>query len=93
MFGQVLQGALGRLVGDPGDGLAGGHGVDAEAVAIVFQFALISTDRVARGIPMPLWVRPVIGGLAVGTIGVFLPEILGVGYAATDDVSTGVEQA
>ncbi len=53
------------------------------ATAIAFQFALITTDRVARGIPLPLWARPVVGDLMVGTIGVFLPDILGVGYAAT----------
>jgi CIC family chloride channel protein len=59
-------------------------GIVCAAVAISFQFALITTDRIARGITMPVWARPVIGGLMVGAIGVFLPEILGVGYAATD---------
>jgi len=59
-------------------------GVVCAAVAISFQFALITTDRIARGITLPLWARPVVGGLMVGAIGVFLPDILGVGYAATD---------
>lgn len=59
-------------------------GLTCAAVAIIFQFCLIGTDWVARNIQMPLWLRPVIGGFAVGGIGVFFPEILGVGYEATD---------
>ena len=34
---------------------------------------------------MPIWARPIVGGLMVGAIGIFLPEVLGVGYGATDD--------
>lgn len=59
-------------------------GLTCAAVAIIFQFALIGTDWTARNITMPLWLRPVIGGLAVGTLGIFFPGILGVGYEATD---------
>lgn len=59
-------------------------GVVCALVAIIFQFSLVATDFVARSITMPLWLRPAIGGLMVGAIGVFFPEILGVGYEATD---------
>ena len=59
-------------------------GVTCGIIAIIFQFSLIATDYVARSIIMPLWLRPAIGGLMIGCIGVFLPEILGVGYEATD---------
>src|SRR5690606_3493925 len=59
-------------------------GLTCAAVAILYQFALIGSDWVARNITMPLWLRPVVGGLAVGAIGIFLPEVLGVGYQATD---------
>ncbi len=54
------------------------------AVAISFQYTLITVDRIARDITMPLFVRPMLGGAAVGCMGVFLPDIMGVGYAATD---------
>ncbi len=53
-------------------------------VGVLFQFALISTDYVARNIEIPLWSRPAIGGLMIGAIAVFYPEVLGVGYEATD---------
>lgn len=59
-------------------------GVIAALVAIAFQFALFSADHVARGIAIPLRYRPVIGGVAIGIMGVFFPHILGVGYETTD---------
>lgn len=59
-------------------------GLTCAAVAIIFQFALMGTDRVARGITMPLWLRPVVGGLMVGAIGLAFPQVLGVGYEATN---------
>ncbi len=59
-------------------------GLTCAAVAILFQFALIGTDWTARNISMPLWLRPAIGGLAVGAIAIFFPQVLGVGYEATD---------
>lgn len=59
-------------------------GLTCALVAIIFQFALIGTDYVARNIAMPLWFRPVAGGFAVGTIALAFPEVLGVGYEATD---------
>ncbi|WP_240535044.1 chloride channel protein [Notoacmeibacter marinus] len=59
-------------------------GIVCAIVAISFQFSLFAADYMARGVPMPLWMRPVIGGLIVGAIGVFYPEVLGVGYGTTD---------
>jgi len=59
-------------------------GITCAAVAIIFQFALIGTDWVARNVQMPLWARPVVGGALVGCIAVVFPEVLGVGYEATD---------
>jgi len=59
-------------------------GVVSALVAIAFQFSLFSADFLARKITMPLWLRPVLGGLVIGAMGVFLPHILGVGYEATD---------
>jgi chloride channel protein, CIC family len=59
-------------------------GLTCGLVAILFQFSLIGTDWIARRTPMPLVLRPVVGGLAIGAIGLAFPEILGVGYEATD---------
>ena len=59
-------------------------GVVCALVSVLFQFALVGTDYVARNIDMPLFFRPMIGGLMIGMIGIFFPHILGVGYEATD---------
>lgn len=64
-------------------------GVCAAGVAILFQFTLVMFDQSSRAIVMPTWLRPVIGGVVIGIIGVFLPEILGVGYDATDTALRG----
>lgn len=59
-------------------------GIVCAAVAVLFQFALIGADYVARNISIPLWLRPAIGGFAIGTIALIYPQVLGVGYEATD---------
>ncbi|WP_202913400.1 chloride channel protein [Acuticoccus sediminis] len=59
-------------------------GLTAAVVAISFQFALIVFDQTARSIMMPAWSRPVVGGAVMGLFGLTLPQVLGVGYEATD---------
>lgn len=59
-------------------------GLTCAAVAVIFQFALMSTDRFARSVDLPVWSQPMIGGLLVGAIAIWLPQVLGVGYDATD---------
>jgi len=59
-------------------------GLICALVSVIFQFAMVGTDYVARRIDIPLFYRPVIGGVMIGTIGIFFPEVLGVGYEATD---------
>jgi CIC family chloride channel protein len=59
-------------------------GIIAAAVAVVFQLAVLSTDWVARNINMPLVARPVVGGLLIGLIAIWFPQVLGVGYDTTD---------
>jgi CIC family chloride channel protein len=59
-------------------------GVVAAAVAVIFQLALIASDLMARNIEMPLVLRPVAGGLLIGAIAIWFPQVLGVGYDTTD---------
>ena len=59
-------------------------GLTCGLVAIAFQFALVGSDYMLRKVTMPLWLMPVAGGAVVGAIAVFFPEIIGVGYDATD---------
>ncbi|MEM8627610.1 MAG: chloride channel protein, partial [Pseudomonadota bacterium] len=64
-------------------------GLTCAVVAIAFQSSLIVTDRVAAQSKLPIWLRPALGGLFIGCVGVFYPHILGVGYEATDQALKG----
>lgn len=68
-------------------------GVICGAVAWAFLQSAAKGRRMARnlisrrGIPAPL--LPVIAGVGMGTIGIFLPEVLGFGYEATSQALNG----
>lgn len=59
-------------------------GVVCAFVAIAFQASLVGTDWVARNVKIRLLFRPIIGGFMIGFIALFYPEVLGVGYEATN---------
>ncbi|WP_350059521.1 chloride channel protein [Nisaea sp.] len=59
-------------------------GVTAAGAAIIFMRLLLTTQDLVNRTGLPRWVRPVIGGLFVGAIGIAFPEVLGVGYEAMD---------
>ncbi|MDA1090874.1 MAG: chloride channel protein [Proteobacteria bacterium] len=62
-----------------------GLGVTAGIVAIAFMHAIFSVQRLAAKTPVPAWVKPAIGGLMVGLLGLAFPEVLGVGYGLTEN--------
>ncbi|MGE4218139.1 MAG: chloride channel protein [Alphaproteobacteria bacterium] len=59
-------------------------GIASAAAAIVFIRSVAVVERVSRSLPGPVWLRPMAGGLGIGLIGLAFPEVLGVGYEATD---------
>jgi len=59
-------------------------GVVCAIVAIVFlRLTAVSTAAFAET-RLPVWLRPAVGGLLVGLIALLYPQVLGVGYEATD---------
>lgn len=64
-------------------------GLTCALVAILFQTALIGGDWLSRRANLPIWIRPVLGGLLVGLIALGFPQVLGVGYEATDRALAG----
>ncbi len=64
-------------------------GVTCAIVAILFQTSLIGTDWVSRHLRMPVIMRPILGGFLVGLIALIFPQVLGVGYEATDAAISG----
>jgi chloride channel protein, CIC family len=61
-----------------------GLGILAGIVAVLFMRAVALAESTARRAPVPPWMRPAIGGLIVGTVAIFVPHVLGVGYGATE---------
>ena len=63
-------------------------GLVSAIVAVVFMQAIAAVRRLMDRTGLPIWVQPATGGLAVGLIALLYPDILGVGYAATDAALT-----
>lgn len=66
-----------------------GLGIASGVLAIVFMQATMRTEDLMRRVPGPQWIRPAIGGFLVGLIALVLPQVLGVGYAATNGALGG----
>ena len=59
-------------------------GVASAGAAILFTRSTLLVRTLWNRVPAPVFIRPAIAGLAIGAIALALPEILGVGYEATD---------
>jgi CIC family chloride channel protein len=65
-------------------------GVLGGLVSVAFVKLLLALRRTFRRMPRRTeWLQPAIGGLAVGLLGYFVPEVLGVGYDQVDRVLAG----
>lgn len=53
-------------------------------VAMTFMWTVTRAEDFFEKLPMPRWSHAALGGLAIGALGIFFPQILGVGYEATD---------
>lgn len=64
-------------------------GIAAAGLAILFDRGLLGgsqwVEKRARGWNLPLWSLPVPGGMLIGLIAIWAPEVLGVGYEATSN--------
>lgn len=59
-------------------------GLVSAVAAILFMRSITFTEDVVRKLPIPSWSTPAFGGLLLGLIALAFPEVLGVGYEATD---------
>jgi len=59
-------------------------GVCAAIVAYIFMLSIFAVQDVLAKTRLPAWFKPVLGGLGVGVIALAFPQVLGVGYEATD---------
>lgn len=61
----------------------------ATAASLVLGQLLKSMHHVASRTSLPDWVRPAVGGAAVGIIGIYLPQVLGEGYVSIQHMIEG----
>ncbi len=59
-------------------------GVIAAFVAVLFMRATGAAAAAGRRAPGPPWLRPAIGGALVGGLAVLVPQVIGLGYGATE---------
>ena len=65
-------------------GVVGGLG------SVAFVKLLLRLRRAFYSLPRStVWIQPVVGGLTVGLLGYFVPQVLGVGYDQVDRVLSG----
>ncbi len=57
-----------------------GLGILTGLMSALFILATDFSSRQFGRIPIPLWLKPALGGIGVGLIGVFLPRVIGEGY-------------
>ena len=68
-------------------------GLAAALVALLYTNVLYKTEDLFERLPIPLYLHPALGGLAIGTMGIFYPQIFGVGYETIDMVLSGQQVA
>ena len=59
-------------------------GLIAAAIGVGWMRAAALLERVFRAGPLPAWMCPAIGGLAVGAMALATPQVLGAGHGALD---------
>jgi chloride channel protein, CIC family len=64
-------------------------GLSCAVIATIMLRAIMLTDEGFSRSPIPVWLRPAVGGLMVGAIALWFPHVLGVGYQATDMALNG----
>src|SRR5204863_4069164 len=61
-------------------------GAAAAGYAILTMQAVTWAERLLRRLPLPQWLRPAIGGLLVTVIALAVPQVLGGGHGAIQDL-------
>jgi len=61
-------------------------GLLAGSIAVFFIKMMYGTENFFEKLKIKPYFKPMIGGLSVGIIGLFLPQLFGVGYEAVSDV-------
>ena len=68
-------------------------GLAAALVALLYTNVLYKTEDLFERLPIPLYLHPALGGICIGTMGIFYPQVFGVGYETIDMVLSGQQVA
>jgi CIC family chloride channel protein len=64
-------------------------GAVAGLVGVAFIYTLVFCEEFFERVPIPEWSKATLGGLAIGAVGLGLPQIFGVGYATISEALQG----
>ena len=64
-------------------------GVLAGIISAIYIRAIYQAHDVFHDLKAPRWVKPAIAGVIVGVVGIFLPQIFGVGYSTIEQILNG----
>jgi CIC family chloride channel protein len=64
-------------------------GLLAGPAAALYVQLLYAIQDLFRNIHLPLWIKPALAGLIVGIVGIFLPQLFGVGYNTIEQILAG----
>lgn len=66
-----------------------GLGLLAGPAAALYIRLLYFAQDTFRRIALPAWLKPALAGLVVGSVAIFLPQVMGVGYETIGNILTG----
>jgi len=61
-------------------------GVLSAVVAVVYMTGVLRTGDLADRMRLPIWIQPAIGGALAGAVGLWMPEVLGLGETTMQQV-------
>ena len=64
-------------------------GLLAGLISIVFVRAIYTVENIFTRLPLPQWLCPALGGLLLGGLALYLPQVLGVGYDSVNSALAG----
>ncbi len=64
-------------------------GVACAVVGVIFIRTIYKTEDILDALKIPEYLKPAIGGIAIGAIGLFSPYLFGVGYNGVEQALTG----
>jgi chloride channel protein, CIC family len=64
-------------------------GLCAAFVAVFYTRSLYKTEEIFDRLKVPGYFKPAIGGALLGVVGIFLPQVFGVGYETVDLILNG----